>query len=279
MIFALRVMSAAVIVLSFAVHAVAQRSAGDVVQPTITLSVRPENPRAGTRVTVLAETVGIDEESALNWRFPQVTNSDGESFEAAAIVAQGGRSCEIVWPEGGKYAIGVETLLIEAKTIPGRDGAPDKIVPTKWEVVRGRLTLSLRGGAGPTPDDPPLPAPDAGLQSLVVPVRDALRKADAQAEAIELRALFSSVADVIERDSTGKIINRTAHVRELNRRAGVLLAQPNKLGPIGLAALCEAALQAKIGLEDRELSAELRAVTVATFRALAWACEGSRNRE
>lgn len=244
--------------------------AADVTQPSITLKTTPESPRAGTRVWITVDTVGIDEEAGLNWRLPDVTDAEGESFESAAIIDSSGRGCQVVWPEGGEYPISVETLLFEGKIVPGGEGKPDRFVPTKWQIVAGKLNLKLRGGATPDvpapepEDDLVLPPVPSDLSGLVQPVSASL--AGHQAEAIELARVWSQIAVVVER-GFGKT---TPAVRQLHVDAAKYTTFGALAGKIpGLGTAVDKFLEQTVGLEGVAVDDAKRAKIVAAFRALA----------
>ncbi len=244
--------------------------ARDVTQPAIVLRVTPESPRAGTRVLVTVETVGLDPESGLNWKLPEVTGAEGESFESAAIVDDSGRTCQIVWPEAGEFPISVETLQFEGKIVPGGEGQPDRFVPTRWQIVTGKLTLKLRG-VGPAPGPPPEPADDlnlppvpSDLASAVQPVAAAL--AGHAAEAKELARVWSQIAVVVER-GFGKT---TPAIRQLHIDAARYTTFGALAGKIpGLGPAVDEFLKQTIGLEGATVDDIRRQKIAAAFRALA----------
>jgi len=85
------------------------------------------------------------------------------------------------------------------------------------------------------------------------------------------------VADVIARDQ-GKVVQTTSQLRELHRRAGLLMFQRTGIeGKYpGLAEAIDKVLCDQIGLDEVTLDAAKQMAAIDTFRALAWACGGGQ---
>lgn len=120
----------------------------------------------------------------------------------------------------------------------------------------------------PTPD-----RPSDALAEAVAPVATLLR--GRTEDGSKLAAFYSAVADVIARDH-GKLLQTTAELRELHRRAGLLMFQQTGIeGKYpGLAEAIDKVLADQIGLENVSLDDKRRTAAVDAFRAIAWACAG-----
>lgn len=122
-----------------------------------------------------------------------------------------------------------------------------------------------KGGDLPSPGPAPGNVPSTALQQTVkdiVPIEDK-----------ELASFYRDFADIIERDS--EIIKTTGHIREANRRAGMLMFQKTSMkGKYpGLAEKVDSALMEVLGNKDVSLTPELRQKAVEIFRALSWAVD------
>lgn len=124
------------------------------------------------------------------------------------------------------------------------------------------------------PVDRPQPdanGPDAATRAIVANVREIL--AGHPEDGKQLAAFYLALADVIQRDA-GQVIKDMADVREVNRRAGLLMFQRTQLqGKYpGLGAAIEAALSQLIGMDNVPVDDANRGAVTAAFRAIAWAC-------
>jgi len=131
--------------------------------------------------------------------------------------------------------------------------------------------------AGPSPTPAPTP-PDEATRAIVADLRGQLPPEDGR----RLGAFYSALADVIERDA-GDLIDTVARVRQLNRRAGLLMFQRTGIAGKypGLAQQIDRAIARGMGLEetdegytDVDLDAERIERLVRVLRAIAWACRG-----
>ena len=126
------------------------------------------------------------------------------------------------------------------------------------------------------PEPQPQPRPDRPSAELVAAVQPvvALLK-NHRDDGRRLSALYMAMADVIARDQDG-IIQTTAQLRELHRRAGLLAFQRTGIAGKypGLAEAIDKVLADHIGLEVTPMDAARRTKAVDAFRALAWACGG-----
>jgi hypothetical protein len=123
----------------------------------------------------------------------------------------------------------------------------------------------------------PSPAPDRpsdALATAVAPVAAILKESPEDGR--RLAAFYLALSDVIARDE-GRLIQTTAHLRELNRRAGLLAFQQTGIDGkhAGLAEAIDKALADQVGLANVPLDADKRKRALAAFSALAWACGGS----
>jgi len=134
--------------------------------------------------------------------------------------------------------------------------------------------LATGGTQKPRPEPKP-DRPSDALVAAVGPVATILKgHAD---DGRKLASFYSAVADVITRDQ-GKIIQTTAQLRELNRRAGLLMFQKTGLeGKYpGLAEAIDKILADRIGLDNVALDTTKQTACIEAFRALAWACQGGQ---
>ena len=129
----------------------------------------------------------------------------------------------------------------------------------------------------PGPQKPsPAPKPDRPSDALVAAVGPvaAILKGHAD-DGRNLAVFYSAVADVIARDQ-GKVIQTTAQLRELNRRAGLLMFQKTGIegNYPGLAEAIDKVLPDQVGLDSTALDTEKRQRAIDALKALAWACGG-----
>jgi hypothetical protein len=125
-----------------------------------------------------------------------------------------------------------------------------------------------------SPSPEPIPAPaDAATRAAVAPVGAKL--ANHKEDGRRLASFYAGLADVIARDQ-GKIVATTAHLRELHRRAGLLMFQQTGIAGKypGLAEAINKVLADRVGLENVPLDAAKQKAAVEAFRAIAWACQG-----
>jgi len=129
------------------------------------------------------------------------------------------------------------------------------------------------------PDPGPAP-PDDATRAIVGPVQEKL--ADHQEDGRRLAAFYQSLADVIQRDG-GNVVTTTSQLREINRRAGLLMFQKTGIQGKhpGLAEAIDTAIAEGVGLEetpdgyeDVQLDAQAVGRLVDVLRAVAWACAG-----
>ena len=134
--------------------------------------------------------------------------------------------------------------------------------------------LATGGAQKPSPEPKPNRPSDA-LVAAVGPVATIL-KGHAE-DGRRLATFYSAVADVIARDQ-GKVIQTTAQLRELNRRAGLLMFQKTGIEGKhpGLAEAIDKVLADRIGLDNVALDAAKQTAAIEAFRALAWACQGGQ---
>jgi hypothetical protein len=123
-------------------------------------------------------------------------------------------------------------------------------------------------GPAPLPD-----RPSASLLTAVKPVT-AILKGHTD-DGMKLATFYSAVADVLARDQ-GKVITTTAQLRELHRRAGLLMFQKSGIeGKYpGLAEAIDKVLADSVGLDNVTLDAEKCQHAIDAFKAFAWACGG-----
>jgi hypothetical protein len=129
----------------------------------------------------------------------------------------------------------------------------------------------------PGPQKPsPAPKPDRPSETLVAAVGPVVAILKGHTEdGRNLAAFYTAVADVIARDQ-GKVIQTTAQLRELNRRAGLLMFQKTGIEGkhLGLAEAIDKVLADQVGLDNVALDADKCQRAVDAFKALAWACGG-----
>ena len=135
-------------------------------------------------------------------------------------------------------------------------------------IVAGAVAAWRKPVDRPTPD---ANAPDAATRAIVANIREIL--AAHPEDGKQLAAFYLALADVIQRDA-GQVIKDMADVREVNRRAGLLMFQRTQLqGKYpGLGAAIESALSQLIGMDNVPVDAANRGAVIAAFRAIAWAC-------
>ena len=131
----------------------------------------------------------------------------------------------------------------------------------------------------PGPQKPsPAPKPNRPSDALVADVGPvvAIMKSHPE-DGRNLAAFYSAVADVIARDQ-GKVVQTTAQLRELNRRAGLLMFQKTGIeGKYpGLAEAIDKVLANSVGLDNVALDAAKQTAAIESLRALAWACQGGQ---
>lgn len=134
----------------------------------------------------------------------------------------------------------------------------------------------LAGRAAVQPHPAPAPnRPSDAMVSAVAPVTTLLKGQTEDGR--KLAAFYSAVADVIARDQ-GKVVQTTAQLREVNRRAGLLMFQKTGIeGKYpGLAEAIDKVLADRIGLDSVPLDAAKQTTAIETFQALAWACQGGQ---
>jgi hypothetical protein len=137
------------------------------------------------------------------------------------------------------------------------------------------IALGVWGRVAPSKPNPtPTPVrPNDALVAAVGPVVAILK--DHPEDGRNLAAFYEAIADVIARDQ-GKVVQTVAQVRELNRRAGLLMFQKTGIeGKYpGLATAIDKVLEDRIGLDDVPVDAAKRAAAIEAFKALSWACGG-----
>jgi hypothetical protein len=135
-------------------------------------------------------------------------------------------------------------------------------------IVAGAVAAWRKPVERPEPD---ANAPDAATRAIVANVKGIL--AGHSEDGKQLAGFYLALADVIERDA-GQVIKNMADVREINRRAGLLMFQRTELqGKYpGLGAAIEAALSQLIGMDNVPVDDRNRQTVIAAFRAIAWAC-------
>ena len=135
-------------------------------------------------------------------------------------------------------------------------------------IVAGAVAAWRKPVDRPTPD---ANAPDAATRAIVANIREIL--AAHPEDGKQLAAFYLALADVIQRDA-GQVIKDMADVREVNRRAGLLMFQRTQLqGKYpGLGAAIESALSQLIGMDNVPVDDASRGSVLAAFRAIAWAC-------
>jgi hypothetical protein len=123
-----------------------------------------------------------------------------------------------------------------------------------------------------TSDRDTIAAPeDALLRTAVTPVSEKL--AGHAEDGDRLAAFYLAMTDVLRRDQ-GRVVENTAQLRELHRRAGLLMFQQTALvGKYpGLAESIDKILADHIGLDNVPLDAAKQKAAVDAFQAIAWAC-------
>ena len=135
-------------------------------------------------------------------------------------------------------------------------------------IVAGAVAAWRQPASRPEPNPN---APDAATRAIVANVREIL--SGHQEDGKRLAAFYLALADVIQRDA-GQVIRDMADVREVNRRAGLLMFQQTDLqGKYpGLGDAIEAALAQLVGMDNAPLDDAKRKTVIAAFRAIAWAC-------
>jgi hypothetical protein len=134
--------------------------------------------------------------------------------------------------------------------------------------------LATGGAQKPRPEPTPN-RPNEELVAVVAPVATLLKgQTD---DGVKLAAFYSAVADVVARDQ-GKVVQTTEQLRQLHRRAGLLMFQKTGIEGKhpGLAEAVDKVLADRIGLDNVALDAAKQTATIEAFRALAWACRGGQ---
>lgn len=94
-------------------------------------------------------------------------------------------------------------------------------------------------------------------------------------DALRLAAFYRAFAEVLDRERD--LIRDTSQLRQAHGRAGKLLFEQELAGKYpGLAAAIDRLLQARLGLEVRSLTPEVRSQAVAAFSEIAASCEEVR---
>jgi len=115
--------------------------------------------------------------------------------------------------------------------------------------------------------------PSESLVASVAPIQTIL--AGQKEDGRKIAAFYLSLANTIARDQS-KIIQTAADLREINRRAGLLMFQQTNIKgkyPT-LTPAIEKVLADQVGLENTPLDDVRRAKAVEAFRAIAWAAGG-----
>ena len=144
--------------------------------------------------------------------------------------------------------------------------------PTTYVAVLLIVAGSVAAWRQPASRPEPNPnAPDAATRAIVANVREIL--SGHQEDGKRLATFYLALADVIQRDA-GQVIRDMADVREVNRRAGLLMFQQTDLqGKYpGLSDAIESALNQLVGMDNTPLDEAKRKSVLAAFRAVAWAC-------
>jgi len=240
--------------------------------------ILPDNPRAGFgQIVEITSTLPDDAEITVTW--PDIS-FDGTAF-VDAVLQLGPRKWLITWPVGGKYPLQARALVLVKRSVKQTvtvqvDGQPHKVDVDVEQVVGIRevvasAILALGGGAVIPDDEPLIPIPPAQLSSLVAPVTAAL--AGKPAEAGELKRLYSAIALAFERGAC----QTTDAARALHINTAKYTIYGALAGKVpGLAEKIDSVLIASIGTDSKAIDAATRANLVATFRALAWACQEVR---
>jgi hypothetical protein len=122
----------------------------------------------------------------------------------------------------------------------------------------------------------PAPSPDRPADALVTAVQPVVTILKGHTDdGGKLAAFYLAVADVIGRDQ-GKVIQNTAVLRELNRRAGLLTFQRTGIeGKYpGLAEAIDKVLADRVGLDNVAFDDAKQTAAIEAFKAIAWACNG-----
>jgi hypothetical protein len=135
------------------------------------------------------------------------------------------------------------------------------------------LGLIARFGANAPKPAPRPDRPSDAVAAAVAPVATIL-KGHAE-DGAKLAGFYAALADVVTRDQ-GKVIETTAQLRELHRRAGLLMFQRTGIeGKYpGLAEAIDKVLADRIGLDNVKMDVTKQTAAVEAFHALAWACAG-----
>jgi hypothetical protein len=130
----------------------------------------------------------------------------------------------------------------------------------------------------PTPQPAPTPVPNRPSDVLAASVQPiaAILKNHAD-DGGKLADFYLSMADVISRDQ-GKVIQTTANLRELHRRAGLLMFQRTGVqGKYpGLAEAIDKVFVDRLGLENVAFDSAKQSAAIEIMKAIAWACSGGQ---
>ena len=124
------------------------------------------------------------------------------------------------------------------------------------------------------------PPTDANIKKLAEAVRDSFLNSESdtrQQDALALASLYKDLSTLISLKTNNMVIVNTETIRQANILAGYMLKLDIKGKYEGLATAAENLVTSTIGKENKSMTDELRAKSVACFEALSWACqEGSK---
>jgi len=131
-------------------------------------------------------------------------------------------------------------------------------------------------GPKPAPVPEPTPEPTPKPSPVVLEPSDEMKELVSKVEQVEDKELvgfYLAFADLVSRDS--EVIQTTGQIRTAHSRAGRLAFQKTGIqGKYpGLAEAIDEALMKSIGKKNQNLTDELRAKAVETFKAIAWALQ------
>ncbi len=130
-------------------------------------------------------------------------------------------------------------------------------------------------GQQSTSSTPKPDRPNDALVATVGPVVTILKNHPEDGR--NLATFYAAVADVLARDQ-GRIIQTTSQLREIHRRAGLLMFQKTGIDGKypGLAEAIDKVLADRIGLDNVALDAAKQTAAIEAFRTLVWACQGGQ---